>query len=74
MGRVLISDDSNVRYGITAEECAKICSEELGKDNCKSFNYCPQSGGGTCSLSTKLLRDDGITTTDDDKCMHYESK
>lgn len=77
MGGVLVDDNSNVKYSTSLEECAQICSEDL-KTNCKSFNYCHKEDmkgtDSTCALSTKLLRDDGVTTTEKEGCKHYESK
>lgn len=75
MGGVLIDDNSNVRYETSLEECAKICSEDLSQD-CKSFNFCPgvDFSDSTCALSTKLLRDDGITTLEKRQCAHYEKR
>lgn len=77
LGGVLIDDNSNLKVSTSLEECAKICSEEL-KMNCKSFNYCHKDDmkgtDSVCALSTSLLRDDGVTTTEKEGCKHYESK
>ncbi|GFU24065.1 uncharacterized protein NPIL_585171 [Nephila pilipes] len=77
LGYTLIDDSSDTRTEIKLEECARACSEEL-KGNCKSFNYCPASGpymtDSSCSLSSKVLTDDKVTTTSKDKCHHYEKK